>query len=169
MSFSITLQIPVCSCSCKRYYKKIKDRKCGLLFFSPARLQRERQRMSPDGPGGPSLRVQEGALYFAKMSGAPIIPVCYTTSRAWFQKRWDRYLVACPFSKIICNIGNPIFVPRKASADEFEKIRKNLEDFMVAQMRELDAEYNYPEVEQDLTASEFKKKLREEKKSKKSK
>ena len=77
--------------------------------------------------------------------------------------------MACPFSKIICNIGNPIFVPRKASADEFEKIRKNLEDFMVAQMRELDAEYNYPEVEQDLTASEFKKKLREEKKSKKSK
>mgnify|MGYP003300959027 FL=1 len=125
--------------------------------------------MSPDGPGGPSLRVQDGALYFAKMSGAPIIPVCYTTSRAWFQKRWDRYLVALPFSKIVCNIGNPVFVPRRASDAEFEKIRQDLENFMVAQMRELDAEYNYPEIEQDLTASEFKKKLREEKSKKKAK
>ncbi len=125
--------------------------------------------MSPDGPGGPSLRVQDGALYFAKMSGAPIIPVCYTTSRAWFQKRWDRYLVALPFSKIVCNIGNPVFVPRRASDAEFEKIRHDLEDFMVTQMRELDAEYNYPEIEQDLTASEFKKKLREEKSKKKAK
>ena len=31
--------------------------------------------ISPDGPGGPSLRVQDGALYLAKMTGAPIIPV----------------------------------------------------------------------------------------------
>ena len=124
--------------------------------------------MSPDGPGGPSLRVQDGALYFAKMSGAPIIPVCYTTSRAWFQKRWDRYLVALPFSKIVCNIGNPVFVPRRAADAEFEKIRADLEKFMVAQMRELDAEFDYPPVEQDLTASEFKKKLREEKTRKKS-
>ena len=28
--------------------------------------------ISPDGPGGPSLRVQDGALYFAKMSGRPL-------------------------------------------------------------------------------------------------
>lgn len=117
--------------------------------------------MSPDGPGGPSLRVQDGALYFAKMSGAPIIPVCYSTSRAWIQDRWDKYLVCLPFSKIICNIGNPIFVPRKATNEEFEKIRKDLENFMVAQMRELDAEFGLPEIEQDLTASEYKRKKRE--------
>ena len=34
--------------------------------------------LSPDGPGGPSLRMQEGAMYFAKMTGAPIIPVCFS-------------------------------------------------------------------------------------------
>ena len=117
--------------------------------------------MSPDGPGGPSLRVQEGALYFAKMSGAPIIPVCYTASRAWIQDRWDKYLVALPFSKIVCNIGNPVFVPRKATDAEFEKIRADLEKFMVAQMRELDAEFGLPEVEQDLCSGEYKQKKRE--------
>ena len=123
--------------------------------------------MSPDGPGGPSLRVQDGALYFAKMSGAPIIPVSYSVSRAWIQKRWDRYLVALPFNKIYCNIGNPVFVPRKATPQEFEKIRLDLETFMVKQMRELDAEFGLPPAEQDLTASEFKRKLREEKQQKK--
>jgi len=117
--------------------------------------------MSPDGPGGPSLRVQDGALYFAKMSGAPIIPVCYTASKAWIQDRWDRYLLALPFSKIVCNVGNPVFVPKKATHEEFECIRQSLEDFMVKQMRELDAEFGLPVIEQDLTASEFKRKKRE--------
>ena len=125
--------------------------------------------MSPDGPGGPSLRIQDGALYFAKMSGAPIIPVCYSASRAWLQDRWDRYLVALPFSKIVCNIGNPVFVPKKASAEEFEKIRTDLETFMVNQMRELDAEFGLKPAEQDLTSSEFKKKKREERATKKGK
>ncbi|MBR5625208.1 MAG: lysophospholipid acyltransferase family protein [Alphaproteobacteria bacterium] len=117
--------------------------------------------LSPDGPGGPSLRVQDGALYFAKMSGAPIIPVCYSCSKSWLQDRWDRYLVALPFSKITCNIGNPIFVPKKVTPQEFEDIRKNIEDFMVAQMRELDAEFGLKPAEQDLTSVEFKQKKRE--------
>ena len=116
--------------------------------------------MSPDGPGGPSLRVQDGALYFAKMSGAPIIPVCFTAKRAWIQDRWDRYLVALPFNKLVCNIGKPVFVPRRASDEEFEKIRKELEDFMVQQMRKMDAEFNLPVAEQDLRATEFKKQKR---------
>ena len=123
--------------------------------------------LSPDGPGGPSLRVQEGALYFAKMSGAPIIPVCFTAKRAWIQDRWDKYLLAVPFNKIVYNIGNPIFVPKRATAEEFEKIRKDLEDFMVAQMRELDAEFGLPVVEQDLKSSAYKKLKREAKAAKK--
>jgi lysophospholipid acyltransferase (LPLAT)-like uncharacterized protein len=123
--------------------------------------------MSPDGPGGPSLRVQDGALYFAKMSGAPIIPVCYSASRAWLQERWDRYLVALPFSKIKCNIGNPVFVPRRATDEEFQKIKENLEKFMVQQMRDLDAEFGLKSAEQDLTAVEFKQKKRDERAAKK--
>ncbi len=119
--------------------------------------------MSPDGPGGPSLRVQDGALYFAKMTGAPIIPVCFSSSGAWFQNRWDRYLVALPFSKITCNIEKPIFIDAKVSQEDFEKIRKNIEDIMVKQVRDMDGMFNLFKVEQDLTASEFKKTQREKK------
>ncbi len=123
--------------------------------------------LSPDGPGGPSMRVQDGALYFAKMTGAPIIPVCYSSSRAWIQKRWDRYLLALHFSRIKCVIGKPMFVAPNATAEEFERVRKSLEDVMVKQVRDLDAEFNLPIVEQDLTASEFKKKMRDAHENKK--
>lgn len=123
--------------------------------------------LSPDGPGGPSLRVQEGALYFAKMTGAPIIPVCYSCSHSWFQNRWDRYLVALPFSKITCKLADPIFIDSKISQEDFEKLRKLIEDIMVKQVREMDGEFNLFKVEQDLTSSEFKQKLREEREAKK--
>ncbi len=123
--------------------------------------------LSPDGPGGPSLRVQDGALYFAKMTGAPIIPVCYSASHSWFQNRWDRYLVALPFSLITCKIGEPVFIDSKVSAKEFEEIRKKIENIMVQQVREMDGEFNLFRVEQDLTSSEFKNKLRAEREAKK--
>ena len=122
--------------------------------------------LSPDGPSGPSMRVQDGALYFAKMTGAPIIPVCYSSSRAWIQKRWDRYLVALPFSRIHCKIGQPVFVDSKISADDFEKIRKNIESTMVKQLRDLDKEFGLFKVEQDMTADKFKKEFRAKKEKK---
>lgn len=123
--------------------------------------------MSPDGPGGPSLRVQDGALYFAKMTGAPIIPVCFSASHAWFQNRWDRYLVALPFSTVTCNIGKPVFIDSKISPQQFQETRKKLEDFMVRQMREMDAQFNLFHVEQDLKAREFKRRQREERQARK--
>ena len=122
--------------------------------------------MSPDGPSGPSMRVQDGALYFAKMTGAPIIPVCYSSSRVWIQKRWDRYLVALPFSRIYCKIGQPVFVDSKISADDFEKTRKNIETIMVKQLRDLDKEFGLFKVEQDMTADKFKKEMRANKEKK---
>lgn len=123
--------------------------------------------ISPDGPGGPSMRVQDGALYFAKMTGAPIIPVCFSASHARFQKRWDRFLVALPFSKITCRVAEPVFINPKASSDEFESVRSEIETIMVTQVREMDAEFGLFKVEQDLTAHRFKQELREQRAAKK--
>lgn len=113
--------------------------------------------LSPDGPRGPSMRFHDGALYFAKMTGAPIIPVCYSSSRPWFLNRWDRYLLTKPFSIIAGTVGEPIFIDRKTSTDDFEKIRKNLEDIMVKQAYDLDARFTDFRVEQDLTMENFEK------------
>ena len=120
--------------------------------------------MSPDGPSGPSLHLQDGAMYFAKMTGAPIIPVCFSASKSWFQTRWDRYLIVLPFSKVIADVGEPIYVKSKIKTPEFEQERKNIEDICVKQLRDLDKIFNLMRVEQGLTASEFKRQLREAKK-----
>lgn len=111
--------------------------------------------ISPDGPDGPSLRVQGGALYFAKMTGAPIIPICFTSNNAWFQNRWDRCLVVPPFSRVDIAVGDPIYIDKSASLEEFESVRKNLEDIMVKQLRDMDAKYNLFKVEQDQNPRDF--------------
>ena len=82
-------------------------------------------------------------------------------------KRWDRYLLALHFSRIKCVVGKPVFVAPNASAEEFEKVRKNLEDVMVKQVRDLDAEFGLFKVEQDLTADKFKQDMRDARKKKK--
>jgi hypothetical protein len=116
--------------------------------------------LSPDGPNGPSMRFHDGALYFAKMTGAPIIPVCCSSSRPWFLNRWDRYLLTKPFSIIAGNVGNPIFIDKKTKIEDFEKIRKKLEDLMVKQAYNLDKNFTKFRVEQDLTPENFEEKAK---------
>ena len=116
--------------------------------------------LSPDGPVGPSMRFHDGALYFAKMTGAPIIPVCYSCSCPWFLNRWDRYLLTKPFSIIAGTVGEPIFIDRKTKIDDFENIRKKLEDLMVKQAHDLDKKFTDFRVEQDLTPENFESKAK---------
>ena len=115
--------------------------------------------LSPDGPTGPSMRVHDGVLYFAKMTGAPIIPVCYSCSRPWFLNLWDRYLLTKPFSIILGDVGNPIFIDKSTKIEDFEEIRKNLENIMVKQAYDLDKKFTNFKVEQDLTANSIIKKI----------
>ena len=100
--------------------------------------------LSPDGPKGPRMHIHDGALYFAKMTGAPIIPVCFSSNRPWFQSRWDRYLIATPFSKIIIEAGEPFFIGRK---DDMEQARINLEKIMIKQLQDLDATFGHSKIE----------------------
>ncbi len=136
------------------------------------RVLREKKRcivMCPDGPSGPSLHLQDGALFFAKMANVPIIPVCFTSSKSWFQTRWDRYLIALPFSKNIMDVGEPIYIKSKIKTPGFEKERANIEKICIKQMRDLDKMFNLMQVEEGLTATEFKRQMREAKKLQKKK
>ena len=104
--------------------------------------------LSPDGPKGPRMRLNSGALYFARMSGAPIIPVCYSCKRPWFQKKkWDQYLVTTPFNKIICEVGDPFFIDRKATEAGIADAKDRLEKIMVDQLQKLDAAFGLPKIE----------------------
>ncbi len=83
--------------------------------------------ITPDGPRGPRFRISDGTVQLARLSGAPIVPVGWATSRGKYVNSWDRFLVAAPFSKGYYVYGDPIKVPRQ-TGDDFEDIRLRIEN-----------------------------------------
>lgn len=116
-----------------------------------------------DGPSGPSLRLQDGALYFARMTGAPVVPVCFSCSKPIYLDRWDKFMIPKLFGTISVNIGEPIYIDSKLHGEEFEKKRIEIEEIMIKQLRHMDQEFNLPETPCDLNATDYKKQKRTKK------
>ncbi len=76
---------------------------------------------TPDGPRGPTHRVQHGVILMAEKSGAPIIPLGISVRRRWLAKSWDSYLVPKPFSTAYFLAGEPILIPPGLDEDGREQ------------------------------------------------
>lgn len=113
--------------------------------------------ISVDGPSGPSMHVQDGALYFAKMTGAPIVPVCFSCSRPIYMDRWDKFMIPKLFGTIFCQLGNPIHIESSLRGEALEQKRAEIEEIMVKQLRDTDREFNLPDVPRGIHATEYKK------------
>ncbi len=87
----------------------------------------ESMAFTPDGPRGPSGVVQPGIMMMAQKSGAPIIPCGVSATRRWLAPTWDKYLVPKPFSRVVMNFGDPIYVPADSSEDQVEALRLQVE------------------------------------------
>jgi lysophospholipid acyltransferase (LPLAT)-like uncharacterized protein len=83
--------------------------------------------MTPDGPRGPSGVVQGGVMLMARKSGAGLIPVGISAKPRMMAKSWDRYIVPVPFGKCLMIFGEPLFVPPKATDEQVEQVRLQLE------------------------------------------
>ena len=66
---------------------------------------------TPDGPRGPTHKVQLGVILMAEKSGAPIVPVGISASRRWLIGSWDSYMIPQPFARAYFLVGEPIYVP----------------------------------------------------------
>lgn len=110
-----------------------------------------------DGPSGPSLRLQDGALYFARMTGAPIVPCCFSCSRPMYMDRWDKFMIPKLFGTISCRIGEPIYIDSNLRSESFEQKRKEIEEIMIKQLHDMDKEFNLQEIASDLNATDYKK------------
>ncbi len=67
---------------------------------------------TPDGPRGPTHKVQLGVSLMAQKSGAPIVPIGISASRrVLFTKSWDSYMIPLPFARAYWISGEPIHVP----------------------------------------------------------
>lgn len=85
-----------------------------------------------DGPRGPALVAQPGALWLAKATGNPVVPFHAEASRAWVLPSWDRTLIPKPFSRVAMVIGAPIEVPSEADADRIELARRQVEEALAS-------------------------------------
>ena len=66
--------------------------------------------LNPDGPYGPSGVPKPGLAFLASRSGAAVLPMgLYTPNRVQL-KRWDRYSLPFPFSRITLLFGEPLTI-----------------------------------------------------------
>ncbi|MBL8543720.1 MAG: lysophospholipid acyltransferase family protein [Hyphomonadaceae bacterium] len=88
--------------------------------------------MTPDGPRGPRMRVKKGPIQLAKLAGAPLMGVTWSTSnRIVFDKSWDQFILPLPFGRGALIWTDPIAPPPlDASDEEIEAVRQKLEDEM---------------------------------------
>ena len=83
--------------------------------------------LTPDGPKGPRLRVQQGCVIAASKARAPIVPVAFECSRARRLASWDRFVVPWPFVKVAVVAGDPIEVPPGLDEAGLEEWRARVE------------------------------------------
>jgi lysophospholipid acyltransferase (LPLAT)-like uncharacterized protein len=100
---------------------------------------------TPDGPRGPSHKVQLGVILMAEKSGAPIIPVGISASRRWLLNSWDSYLIPKPFSRGYFVVGEPMFVPPNLDEAQRENYAERLEFALNRLEREAEALAGFPD------------------------
>lgn len=92
--------------------------------------------LTPDGPKGPRLRVQQGCVAAASLTGAPIVPVAFVCRRAKRLRSWDRFIVPWFFTKVVVRFGAEIRVPPGLDDAALEGWRTRVEEAMHAVHRD---------------------------------
>lgn len=95
--------------------------------------------ITPDGPRGPRMRAHMGASALSAATGAPVLPVAFSTARGRFARSWDRFLAARPFDRGVTLYGAPIPPPASAEPEALEAHRRALEAALNALTARADA------------------------------
>jgi hypothetical protein len=80
-----------------------------------------------DGPRGPALKAQPGAVWLAKATGHPLVPFHLEATSAWTLGSWDRTQIPRPGSTVALCFGEPMFVAADADEAGVEQARLALE------------------------------------------
>ncbi|MBQ7450219.1 lysophospholipid acyltransferase family protein [bacterium] len=83
-----------------------------------------------DGPRGPNHVVKKGAIELAKLSGKPIVPMVWYSPKKNFLKfnSWDEFRVPIGYSRIVNLYGDPIYVNKDITDEEFEQKRLEVQN-----------------------------------------
>jgi lysophospholipid acyltransferase (LPLAT)-like uncharacterized protein len=88
--------------------------------------------ITPDGPKGPAGRVQPGAVWLARLTGRPLLPVAFAARPCLHVGSWDRMIVPLPLSRGAFEYGEHLWVPRDANEEVTEEARRELETRIAA-------------------------------------
>ena len=94
-----------------------------------------------DGSQGPPLQAQPGAILVAAKSGAPIMPIAWAARHYKAFNSWDRTVIPLPFSPIIVEYGELIWVEPVLSTASIEQYRQQLETVLNSMYQRLWAEF----------------------------
>jgi len=93
--------------------------------------------ITPDGPRGPNQQIAaKGVLTLARLSGKPIIPVTFSTSRCIRLGSWDRFMLALPFGRVAMLAGEPIMFSENSSEQHNSQALEQAMNALVAQADE---------------------------------
>ena len=99
------------------HYSKSLSQARGVVHLVRAVKQGASTFINPDGPDGPPYVVKPGVVYIAQKTGARLLPAAAFTATKYRLKRWDRYSVPLPFSRIAMVIGKPVPAPRDGDSE----------------------------------------------------
>ena len=88
--------------------------------------QGESAGVTPDGPRGPRYQASLGIIQMARLGGAAIMPISYSSTRGVFMKSWDRFFLPLPFGKGVVIYGPMIEVADSEKSEE--ELRQDLEN-----------------------------------------
>jgi len=91
--------------------------------------------ITPDGPRGPRYVVQPGIIALARLTGVPIIPVSYWSSRSRTLRTWDGFIVTLPFGTTTYVFGNPLYCPANATESEMAALADSLREALLGASR----------------------------------
>lgn len=92
--------------------------------------------ITPDGPRGPRYQASLGVIQMARLGGAAIMPMSYSSTRGIFLKSWDRFFLPFPFGKGVIIYGPLIEVLNSSKSDE--ELRQELENSLKDLTRKAD-------------------------------
>jgi len=68
--------------------------------------------MTPDGPDGPPRVAKPGVAFLAERAGALLVALGAFTRTCYRLRRWDRYALPLPFSRVYASIRPPLSARR---------------------------------------------------------
>ena len=82
--------------------------------------------ITPDGPRGPARVVQPGAIWLARLSGRPLLPVAFACRPAIRVGSWDRIQIPLPLGRGVFVYGDLMWVARDADEETCELTAERL-------------------------------------------